>query len=158
MMGVEQLAAFAVRASNADLSAESLRLLKRNVLDSLGRFAESKRLARALEQLEPKPPYSFFNRGMAAIQRSDFNAARELFAREIDRAPYQHEFHYWLAVAYAGLGAILDKLLMDSSSSSDHDSDERGRTRVLRRALMRHTAMPIGAASVTRRPVVRCCG
>ena len=74
------------------------------VLESLGRVAESKNLARVLEQLEPNPPFSFFNRGLAAIERSDFEAARDLFAQEIDRAPYHHEFHYWLAVAYAGLG------------------------------------------------------
>ena len=74
------------------------------VLDSLGRFAESQGLARRLEQLEPDPPFSFFNRGLAAIEKADFEAARDLFAREVDRAPYNHEFHYWLAVAYAGLG------------------------------------------------------
>ena len=94
------------------------------VLDSLGRSAESKSLARALEQLEPNPPYSFFNRGMAAIQRSDFNAARDLFAREIDRAPYHHEFHYWLAVAYAGLGdgeRARKELVMALETSTSRD-------------------------------------
>ena len=74
------------------------------VLDDLGRFAESKRLSRQLAELEPNPPFSFFDRGLAALQRSDFTAARDLFVREIDRAPYHHEFHYWLAVAYAGMG------------------------------------------------------
>ena len=37
-------------------------------------------------------------RGRTSLRR------RDLFAKEIDRAPYNHEFHYWLAVAYAGLG------------------------------------------------------
>jgi len=74
------------------------------VLDDLGRFAESKRLSRQLAELEPNPPFSFFDRGLAALQRSDFTAARDLIVREIDRAPYHHEFHYWLAVAYAGMG------------------------------------------------------
>jgi Flp pilus assembly protein TadD len=74
------------------------------VLASLGRVAESKELARTLEQLEPNPPFSYFDRGLAAIQGSDFEAARDLIAQEIARAPYHHEFHYWLAVAYAGLG------------------------------------------------------
>jgi Tfp pilus assembly protein PilF len=74
------------------------------VLDDLGRLVEAKRLARQLAELEPNPPFSFFDRGLAALQRSDFTAARDLFVREIDRAPYRHEFHYWLAVAYAGLG------------------------------------------------------
>jgi hypothetical protein len=76
------------------------------VLDDLGRVAESKLLARRLEQLEPDPAFSFFNRGLAAVRSGDFNAARELFAREVDRAPYYHEFHYWLAIAYLGLGDV----------------------------------------------------
>ncbi len=74
------------------------------VLESRGRTTEAKNLARTLAQLEPHPPFSFFDRGMAAIRRSDFNAAKDLLAQEIARAPYHHEFHYWLAVAYAGLG------------------------------------------------------
>jgi len=74
------------------------------VLNDLGRVAESKSLARKLEQLEPDPPFSFFNRGMAALRNGDNKAAKDLFAREVDRAPYYHEFHYWLAVACAGLG------------------------------------------------------
>ena len=74
------------------------------VLASLGRETESKALARTLEELEPNPPFSYFDRGLAAIQRSDFRAGRDLIAQEIARAPYHHEFHYWLAVAYAGLG------------------------------------------------------
>ena len=74
------------------------------VLEDLGRSAEARKLARTLAELEPNPPFSFFDRGLAALRRSDFTAARDLFAREIDRAPYHHEFHYWLAVAYAGLG------------------------------------------------------
>ena len=74
------------------------------VLNELGRVAESKSLARKLEQLEPDPPFSFFSRGMAAVQNRDYKAARDLFAKEIDRAPYYHEFHFWLAVAYVGLG------------------------------------------------------
>jgi tetratricopeptide (TPR) repeat protein len=74
------------------------------VLESLGRVAEAKSLARTLDQLEPNPPFSYFDRGMAAIRRSDFKAAKDLLAQEIARAPYHHEFHYWLAVAHAELG------------------------------------------------------
>jgi len=76
------------------------------VLNDLGRVAEAKSLARMLEQLEPDPPFSFFNRGLAAVQNRDYKAARDLFAKEVDRAPYYHEFHFWLAVAYIGLGDI----------------------------------------------------
>ena len=34
------------------------------------------------------------------------SAARDLFAKEVDRAPYYHEFHFWLAIAYVGLGDV----------------------------------------------------
>jgi tetratricopeptide (TPR) repeat protein len=74
------------------------------VLESRGRVAEAKELARKLAQLEPNPPFSYFDKGMAALRREDFSAAKDLLAQEIARAPYHHEFHYWLAVAYAGLG------------------------------------------------------
>ena len=59
---------------------------------------------RKLEQLEPHPPFSFFNLGMRAMRDGNFKAARDLFAKEVERAPYYHEFHFWLAAAYVGLG------------------------------------------------------
>ena len=75
-----------------------------HVLDAMGRSAEAKSLASRLTQLEPNPPFSDFNRGLQALQAKDFQTARDLFAREVDRAPYYDEFHFWLAVAYLGLG------------------------------------------------------
>ena len=76
------------------------------VLNAQGRAAESRILALKLEQLEPNPPFSFFNRGLAALREGNFQAARDLFTKEIDRAPDYHEFHFWLAIAYAGLGEM----------------------------------------------------
>jgi tetratricopeptide (TPR) repeat protein len=76
------------------------------VLSDLGRVAESKALAGKLERLEPDPPFSFFKRGRAAVRDGDFSAARDLFAKEVDRAPYYHEFHFWLAIAYLGLDDV----------------------------------------------------
>jgi len=75
-----------------------------SVLNAQGRVEESSILARKLEQMEPNPPFSFFDRGLTAMRNGDFQAARDLFAKEVDRAPYYHEFHFWLAVAYVGLG------------------------------------------------------
>jgi tetratricopeptide (TPR) repeat protein len=72
------------------------------VLSALGRNAESAALSRRLEQLEPDPPFSYFNEGKRALEKGDFTAARDFFIREINRAPYYHEFHFWLAVAYLG--------------------------------------------------------
>ena len=97
----EQVLAYALERDPANIHVMSNLV---PVLDSLGRSAEARTLARRIEQLEPDPPFSFYKRGLAAIQNSDFGTARDLFAKEIDRAPYYHEFHYWLAVAYVGLG------------------------------------------------------
>lgn len=74
------------------------------VLKALGRNVEAIELARKLAQLEPDPPFSFFNRGVVAMHAADYVLARDLFAKEVDRAPYYHEFHFWLAAAYVGLG------------------------------------------------------
>jgi tetratricopeptide (TPR) repeat protein len=54
--------------------------------------------------MERDPPFGYFKRGLAAMQEHDYRAAKEMFAREVDRAAYYHEFHFWLALAYVGLG------------------------------------------------------
>ena len=75
------------------------------VLNDLGRVAEARSLAaQAAARSSPIRPFSFFTRGMAALQIHDYRAASDLFAKEVSRAPYYHEFHFWLAVAYVGLG------------------------------------------------------
>jgi tetratricopeptide (TPR) repeat protein len=74
------------------------------VLNGEGRVAESKELSRKLEKLEPNPPYKQFNQGLAALRAGDYKTAKDLFEKEIDRAPYNHEFRFWLAIAYVGLG------------------------------------------------------
>jgi Flp pilus assembly protein TadD len=76
------------------------------VFDDQGRVAESKALTRKLEQLQPYPPFHFFNLGLAAMRNSDFKAAKDLFAKEVDRDAYYHEFRFWLAAAYLSLGEI----------------------------------------------------
>jgi len=74
------------------------------VLEDEGRDAAAAELARKLGQLEPNPPFAFFNRGIAAMRSGNYETARDMFAKEVDRAPYFHEFHFWLGAAYAGLG------------------------------------------------------
>ena len=97
------------------------------VLKDLGRGDEAKVLARKLDAMEPNPPFSFFDRGLTALRNKDFRAARDLFAKEVDRAPYNDEFHYWLAVAYVGLGENdearreLDKAVEYSTPGKEHD-------------------------------------
>ena len=75
-----------------------------SVLKGQGRAAEANDLGAKLAQLEPDPAFSFFNRGMMAMRTGDYRAAKEMFEKEVERAPYYHEFHFWLAIAAVGLG------------------------------------------------------
>jgi tetratricopeptide (TPR) repeat protein len=74
------------------------------VLDSLGKSAERDALTAQLKRVEPFPPFHFFDLGMAAMRRQDFGGAKIQFERELKRAPYNHEFHFWLALAKWQLG------------------------------------------------------
>ncbi len=71
-----------------------------------GRDAESAALLRRLAQIEPVAPFHYFNLGRAAMERADFRLARDLFAKEVARADYHAEFHFWLALANFKLGEI----------------------------------------------------
>lgn len=75
-------------------------------LARLGRTAEAAEWRRRLAQVEPHPPLHFFNLGLAAMQRADFRAARDLFAREATRADDNPQLHYWLALANFRLGDL----------------------------------------------------
>ena len=75
-----------------------------NTEDRLGHETEAAELRRQLARIDPTPPFHFFELGMQAMQRQDFRAARELFAKEVARADYSPEFHYWLALANLRLG------------------------------------------------------
>ena len=92
-----------------------------------GRVAEAGTLKRKLEQLEPNPPFSYFNRGVAAMRDGNVKAAKELFEKEVDRAAYYHEFHFWLALAYVRLGEVeparkhLAMAMENSTTRKDHD-------------------------------------
>lgn len=97
------------------------------VLGNMGRVEEAAVLRAQLARLEPNPPFYYFNLGQKAMQEGDYQRARNLFAREVDRAPYYHEFHFWLASASFRLGDFktADKhmklALENSTSRGDHD-------------------------------------
>jgi tetratricopeptide (TPR) repeat protein len=74
------------------------------VLNDEGRVAEAQQWKRNLDRIEPNPAFAFYHRGIKAMQDGDFKLARDMFAKEVDRAPYYHEFRYWLAAAYVNLG------------------------------------------------------
>lgn len=75
-----------------------------SVDERLGHDEQAAALRTRLAQLEPYPPYHFFQLGVAAMRRGDYQAARSLFAWEVDHAGYDSEFHFWLALACVGLG------------------------------------------------------
>ena len=76
------------------------------VLNEQGRLDEALALNQKIDRLRPEPPFHFFNAGMAALERGELHSARSLFAKEVERAPYSGEFHYWLGVAHARLGEV----------------------------------------------------
>lgn len=97
------------------------------VLEDLGRHQESQQLAAKVAEKQPYPPYHYFDLGMTAMRARQYATARDLFAREVDRAEYNPEFHFWLASAYAALGewSPAQKHLMlameNSTTRRDHD-------------------------------------
>ena len=97
------------------------------VLSNEGRTAEAAAMRQRLARIEAEPPFIFFDRGQAALQAGDYAAARYLFEREVARAPYYHEFHYWLAIAYAKLGEAkqareqLTLALQSSTTRGDYE-------------------------------------
>jgi tetratricopeptide (TPR) repeat protein len=76
------------------------------VQNALGRPEVARELAAKLARIDPEPPFHFFELGQAAMRQCDYASARTLFAKEVARAPYQHEFHFWLAMANYQLGDI----------------------------------------------------
>jgi tetratricopeptide (TPR) repeat protein len=96
-------------------------------LDRLGRAQEAAAAERELARLEGEAPFSFFHRGLAAMDAGDFRGARALFAREVARAPEYHEFHFWLGLAELRLGNVgaaraeLEAALEASTTASEHD-------------------------------------
>lgn len=97
------------------------------VAERQGRDDEARALRARLARLEPDPPYAYFLRGRQAMQRGDYAAARDLFAREVRRADYNSEFHFWLGLADLRLGRVaeareeLNLAMMNSTTGSDRD-------------------------------------
>ncbi len=105
---------------------ENLALMQNLVplLAALGKNEESQALARRVAAIEPNPPFHFFNLGMKAMERQDYQSAKALFAREVQRAPYYDEFHFWLGVAWLRLGETAKAreqiaLALDTSTTRD---------------------------------------
>jgi Tfp pilus assembly protein PilF len=74
------------------------------LLATLGKHEESQTMSKMVALMQPYPPFYFFNQGMEAMARKDYSAAKSLFAKEVKRAPYSDEFHFWLGVSMLRLG------------------------------------------------------
>jgi Tfp pilus assembly protein PilF len=105
------------------------------VLAADGKGAESAALAARLARLDPDPPFRFFNEGMQAFQRGDYASARALFEREVARAPYNDEFHFWLALACLRLG---EPVRARKELAIALDTSTRGETRAFYTAKLTH--------------------
>lgn len=96
-------------------------------LERQGKSQEAAVLRVRLAQLEPYPPFHFFNIGQDAMKLGDYGRARNMFEREVERSPDYHEFHFWLAVANYNLGnlreadAHMARALENSTTRGDHD-------------------------------------
>jgi tetratricopeptide (TPR) repeat protein len=92
-----------------------------------GRDADASAARTRLASIESFAPFHFFNLGLEAARQSDWLAARDFFAREVARADYYHEFHFWLGVADWQLGDVVQadkhlRLAMDNSTTrGQHD-------------------------------------
>ncbi len=75
-----------------------------DTLHALGRDAEAARWRETLAQLEPDPPFHFLALGRVAAQRGDWAEAKRQFERELARADYSAEVHFWIALANWNLG------------------------------------------------------
>jgi tetratricopeptide (TPR) repeat protein len=98
-----------------------------HALSRLGRESEAAALSRRLAQIEPIAPFHYFNLGRLAMEQENFRLARDLFAKEVARADYHAEFHFWLALANYKLGEIepahkhLSLAIQNSVTRKDHD-------------------------------------
>lgn len=94
------------------------------VLRRLGKVDQANAMAARLASIDPTPPFFYFQKGMQALEAKQYAEARAMFAREVKRSPYYHEFHFWLAIAhwYLGDGQQARQAMMaavDSSTSAD---------------------------------------
>jgi Tfp pilus assembly protein PilF len=96
-------------------------------LESELKLDEAALVRARLVQLEPHPPFHFFNLGQEAMKLGDYARARKMFERELERVPDYHEFHFWLALANYQLGDLraadkhMARALENSTTRGAHD-------------------------------------
>ncbi len=98
------------------------------LLHKLGKVAEARQLAARLASMDPVPAFTYFHQGMAAMEQGKYKQAKTLFAKEVRRAPENHEFHFWLAMAQLRLGearGARDQLALALETSTTHEATTR---------------------------------
>lgn len=98
------------------------------VLAGLGRPEEANALKVRLATIDPTPPFHYFRKGQQAMVRGDFKEAKAMFAKEVRRSPFYHEFHFWLAMAQLGLGnnsAAREQLVQAMETSNTRELSNR---------------------------------
>ena len=96
--------------------------------------------------MEPNPIFSYFDRGMRAMRDGNFKAARDLFAKEVDRTPYYHEFHFWLANAYFALGDV-DRARRELALALEYSTTRREHDVMQRSSIGSSQQAPVAAVS-----------
>ncbi|HEU4853495.1 MAG TPA: tetratricopeptide repeat protein [Telluria sp.] len=109
------------------------------LLAQLGKHEESQAMAARVATIRKVPPFHYFRSGIEAMQREDYALARDLFRKEVDRAPYYDEFHYWLGMAQLKLGETgaaraQFALALENSSSTGMRSKYSAKLRHLKMA------------------------
>ena len=74
------------------------------VLKSSGQVGAATELAARLARIEPYPPFYFYDQGLVALKAGRYESARALLQRELNRAAYQPDAHFWIGIAYLYLG------------------------------------------------------
>jgi tetratricopeptide (TPR) repeat protein len=77
-----------------------------NVLQQLKRDNEAAALSAELSRIQPFPPFYFLDQGIKAMDLADYQTAKQLFMKELERDPYYHELHFWLAIAHLKLNEL----------------------------------------------------
>jgi len=98
-----------------------------DVFYAQGRVSSARDVRARLDKMEPNPPFGYYKRGIAAMEEGNYKLAKEMFTKEIERAAYYHEFHFWLALADVGLGDMdaakrhMALAIENSTTRRDHD-------------------------------------
>ncbi len=106
-------------------------------LKGIGQTGQAQALAARLAQIQPFPPFFYFNRGMRAMEQRDYANAKAEFTKEVNRASYNHLFHFWLAQADYYLGDMRETQKQLEYAMENSPTDEQHNLYAAKLASMR---------------------